>query len=219
VGGEEQRIRVWGNVIRQVVLNLRHEFGRYRDSPHACLGLGCVHAKTRSQPHHSPSDVQHPGIDVDVLAAKFGQLTEPQVTPRGQGDGTAQVLGIASVATASSLMLAGTVWWARSACPAPRRRAGGVHSNQFCAVGGRQDGVQHPIAVGPRSSFDKPTRRDLEFFDKPAGYVTIEATWRLRVRPRWGDTALGDIRPTAVQQWVSDLGRGTSDSKPWGPAV
>jgi integrase len=54
---------------------------------------------------------------------------------------------------------------------------------------------------------------------KPAGYVTIEATWRLHVLPRWGDTALGDIRPTAVQQWVSNLGRGTSDSNPVGASV
>jgi hypothetical protein len=54
---------------------------------------------------------------------------------------------------------------------------------------------------------------------KPAGYVTIEATWRLRVQPRWGNIALGDIRPTAVQQWVSDLGRGTSNSKPVGASV
>jgi integrase len=54
---------------------------------------------------------------------------------------------------------------------------------------------------------------------KPAGYVTLEATWRVRVQPRWGNVALGDIRPTAVQQWVSDLGRGTPDVKPVGASV
>ncbi|EID15303.1 integrase [Mycolicibacterium phlei RIVM601174] len=31
--------------------------------------------------------------------------------------------------------------------------------------------------------------------------------------------ALGDIRPTAVQQWMTDLGRGTGDLKPVGAAV
>ena len=51
---------------------------------------------------------------------------------------------------------------------------------------------------------------------KPSGYGPMETAWRLRVQPRWGDTALGDIRPTAVQQWFSDLGRGTADVKPVG---
>jgi integrase len=31
--------------------------------------------------------------------------------------------------------------------------------------------------------------------------------------------ALGDIRPTTVQQWISDLGRGTDDAKPVGASV
>ena len=46
---------------------------------------------------------------------------------------------------------------------------------------------------------------------KPSGYAVIETTWRLRVEPRWGGVALGDIWPTAVQQWVADLGRSTDD--------
>lgn len=54
---------------------------------------------------------------------------------------------------------------------------------------------------------------------KPSSYVVMETTWRMRVKPRWGNVALGDIRPTAVQQWVSDFGRGTSDSKPVGASV
>jgi integrase len=54
---------------------------------------------------------------------------------------------------------------------------------------------------------------------KPSGYVVIETTWRLRVKSRWGNVALGDIRPTAVQQWISDLGRGTADVKPVGASV
>ena len=47
----------------------------------------------------------------------------------------------------------------------------------------------------------------------------MEIAWRLRVKPRWGNVALGDIRPTAVQQWVSDLERGTDDVKPVGASV
>ena len=54
---------------------------------------------------------------------------------------------------------------------------------------------------------------------KPSGYQPMETAWRLRVQPRWGDVPLGDIRPTAVQQWLSDLGRGTPDAKPVGASV
>ena len=54
---------------------------------------------------------------------------------------------------------------------------------------------------------------------KPSAYATMETAWRVRVQPRWGHVALGDIRPTAVQQWFSDLGRGTADVKPLGRQV
>jgi hypothetical protein len=47
----------------------------------------------------------------------------------------------------------------------------------------------------------------------------METAWRLRVQPRWGSVALGDIRPTAVQQWISDLGRGAPNIKPVGASV
>jgi integrase len=54
---------------------------------------------------------------------------------------------------------------------------------------------------------------------KPSGYAVMETTWRMRVKPRWGNVALGDIRPTAVQQWFSGLSRGTGDAKPVGASV
>src|SRR5215207_7795807 len=54
---------------------------------------------------------------------------------------------------------------------------------------------------------------------KPSGYAVMETTWRLRVKPRWCNVALGDVRPTAVQQWIADLGRGSDDEKPVGAAV
>ncbi len=54
---------------------------------------------------------------------------------------------------------------------------------------------------------------------KPSGYAPMETAWRVRVQPRWGNVTLGDIRPTAVQQWFSDLGRGTSDARPVGASV
>jgi hypothetical protein len=34
---------------------------------------------------------------------------------------------------------------------------------------------------------------------KPSGYAVMETTWRVRVHPRWGHIALGDIKPTAVE--------------------
>jgi integrase len=54
---------------------------------------------------------------------------------------------------------------------------------------------------------------------KPSGYTVMETTWRLRVKPHWGDIALADIRPTAVQQWISDLGRGSADVTPLGASA
>jgi hypothetical protein len=54
---------------------------------------------------------------------------------------------------------------------------------------------------------------------KPSGFRTMEIEWRVRVAPRWGGVAVDDIRPTAVQQWVSDLGRGVDGAKPVGASV
>jgi integrase len=54
---------------------------------------------------------------------------------------------------------------------------------------------------------------------KPSAYRPLEVVWRLRIEPRWGNVAVGDIRPTAVQQWVSDLGRGADGTKRVGATV
>ncbi|CPX80708.1 site-specific integrase [Mycobacteroides abscessus] len=54
---------------------------------------------------------------------------------------------------------------------------------------------------------------------KPSGYNVMETAWRLRVEPRWGRVAIGDIKPTAVQQWVAEIGRGTETTKPAGASV
>ncbi|ETT25284.1 integrase [Rhodococcus aetherivorans] len=53
---------------------------------------------------------------------------------------------------------------------------------------------------------------------KPSSYRPVEAAWRLRVGPRWGGVRLGDVRTTAVQTWVSELGTGC-DGKPVGATV
>jgi len=40
---------------------------------------------------------------------------------------------------------------------------------------------------------------------KPSGWRSYESAWRVHVEPRWGSTALADIRFSDVQAWVSDL--------------
>jgi len=47
---------------------------------------------------------------------------------------------------------------------------------------------------------------------KPSSYQPLESTWRLRVEPRWGGVSLSDIRPSAVQAWLSDLSVGDQAS-------
>ena len=54
---------------------------------------------------------------------------------------------------------------------------------------------------------------------KPSSYRAMEIEWRVRVAPRWGGVALGDIGSTAVQQWVSDLSHGVDGAKPVGASV
>jgi integrase len=50
---------------------------------------------------------------------------------------------------------------------------------------------------------------------KPSGWRSYESTWRTHVEPRWGRIALGNIRTTAVAQWLTDLRTG----KPVGPST
>ena len=54
---------------------------------------------------------------------------------------------------------------------------------------------------------------------KPSGYNVMETTWRVRVKPRWGNVAIGDIKPTAVQAWMGELLQGAEDVKAIQPAT
>jgi integrase len=54
---------------------------------------------------------------------------------------------------------------------------------------------------------------------KPSGYAVMETAWRVRVQPRWGHVALGDVKPTAVQAWLAELSQGTEDTKAIGAAA
>lgn len=48
---------------------------------------------------------------------------------------------------------------------------------------------------------------------KPSAFEPLEIAWRLYVEPRWGRTALSDIRFSDVQTWVSQLSQGTAVTK------
>src|SRR5262245_48373090 len=47
----------------------------------------------------------------------------------------------------------------------------------------------------------------------------METAWRVRVQPRWGHVALGDIKPTAVQAWMTELEKSTEKTKAIGAAA
>ncbi len=54
---------------------------------------------------------------------------------------------------------------------------------------------------------------------KPSSYRPLEVAWRLRVQPRWGAVALGNIQPSQIQAWLAELGAGTDDVKSVGATV
>jgi len=45
---------------------------------------------------------------------------------------------------------------------------------------------------------------------KPSSYHSIAVAWRVYVAPRWATTPVGAIRPSAVEQWIRELGQGTA---------
>jgi len=40
---------------------------------------------------------------------------------------------------------------------------------------------------------------------KPSTFHSVESTWRVHVQPKWGKRAIGGVRHSEVQTWVSDL--------------
>ncbi len=49
---------------------------------------------------------------------------------------------------------------------------------------------------------------------KPSSFHSIDTSWRVYVEPRWSTTAVGAIRPSAVEQWIRELGEGVRDRQP-----
>ncbi|MDV7176011.1 hypothetical protein R4144_22200 [Gordonia amicalis] len=46
---------------------------------------------------------------------------------------------------------------------------------------------------------------------KPSSYRVTETSWRVHVEPRWGSVRLNDIDLDAVERWIADMGRTTTD--------
>jgi integrase len=49
---------------------------------------------------------------------------------------------------------------------------------------------------------------------KPSSYRPLESAWRIHVLPAWGHIAVADVRKTAVQQWVSEMTVGDTETTP-----
>jgi len=49
---------------------------------------------------------------------------------------------------------------------------------------------------------------------KPSSFHSIDTSWRVYVEPRWSTAAVGSIRPSAVEQWIRELGEGSAVAKP-----
>ncbi|MDQ0576475.1 tyrosine-type recombinase/integrase [Agromyces albus] len=45
---------------------------------------------------------------------------------------------------------------------------------------------------------------------KPSAYRPLESSWRLHVKPKWGHRAIGSVRHSEAQTWVSELSRSMS---------
>lgn len=48
---------------------------------------------------------------------------------------------------------------------------------------------------------------------KPSSYAPLEAAWRNYVLPRWGNRSIGTIRKSEVQQWVTEISKGTPETR------
>ncbi|MFF9564352.1 tyrosine-type recombinase/integrase [Leifsonia sp. NPDC014704] len=43
---------------------------------------------------------------------------------------------------------------------------------------------------------------------KPSSFAPIRTAWRVYVAPRWATTPVGRVRPSAVENWIRELGQG-----------
>lgn len=45
---------------------------------------------------------------------------------------------------------------------------------------------------------------------KPSSYHSPETAWNVHVKPRWRDTPVGEVKPSAVEGWISEMIEGTA---------
>lgn len=45
---------------------------------------------------------------------------------------------------------------------------------------------------------------------KPSSYHSLVTSWNVYVKPRWGNTEVGDIKPSHVETWIAELAAGTA---------
>ncbi|MGF3055657.1 tyrosine-type recombinase/integrase [Microbacterium sp. YY-01] len=62
------------------------------------------------------------------------------------------------------------------------------------------------ITVGVLGEAWLKTKKNL----KPSSYHSLEVAWRVHVKPRWGTTQIGDIKPSAVEAWITEMSAGTA---------
>ena len=88
-------------------------------------------------------------LDVDVCAAKLGQLAEPQAAPGGEQDHQPVLARHRGYEPSSSSRVAGLILWTRLLFPAPRMWQGFTGMSWSWSAE-RQDGPQEAVGVRSR---------------------------------------------------------------------
>lgn len=74
------------------------------------------------------------------------------------------------------------------------------------ATGEYVDPKDARVLVGSLGDDWLATKKNL----KPSSYHSLETSWRVHVKPRWGTTPVGDVKPSAVEAWISEMLEGTA---------
>ena len=69
------------------------------------------------------------------------------------------------------------------------------------AVGSHIDPTHARATVGRLGDAWLKSRTSL----KPSSIAVMESAWRLHVRSRWGTTPIGNVRPSDIESWISEL--------------
>lgn len=70
-------------------------------------------------------------------------------------------------------------------------------------------------ASGAKTRFEPLAEQWLlnkESINKPSAFRSLESTWRVHVKPKWGQKQIGEIRHSDIQKWVASLSETRSAS-------